>query len=107
MRVAASVSFGESGEPRELMRLENAVRDPQTAHVGVLVGRDVEQTEISPAEIVRRFRILVICRLCLQARVCVERMLLAFEFFRVRKLAARGERAILPLQGRSVRTDRL
>src|SRR3974390_1911378 len=107
MRVAASVSFGESGEPRELMRFENAVRDPQTAHVGVLVGRDVEQTEISPAEIVRRFRILVICRLCPQARVCVEWMLLAFEFFLVRKLAARREQALLRLQGCSIGTDRL
>jgi hypothetical protein len=43
MRVAAAVCSGEVGEPGELCGFQNSVRQPQAAHVGILVGRDVEQ----------------------------------------------------------------
>src|SRR5512143_1263144 len=55
-------ALGEIGEPRELLSLQDAVRQPQAAHVGILVGRDVEQPKETPAKIIRRLRILVSCR---------------------------------------------
>ena len=61
VRVAAAVALGEIGEAGELPVLEDAVRNPQPAHVGVLRRRDVEQAVIAPAEIVGRLRRLVAC----------------------------------------------
>ena len=62
MRIAAAIALGEVGEAGELRVLEDAVRDPQPAHVGVLVRRDVEQAEEAPAEIVGRLGIFVVRR---------------------------------------------
>ena len=62
VRVAAAVVLGEIGDAGELRSLEDAVRDAQPAHVGVLVGRDVEQPEEPPAEIVGRLGIFVFRR---------------------------------------------
>ena len=75
MGVAAAVSLGEVGEPRELRGLEDAVRHAQPAHIGVLVRRDVEQAEEAPAEIVGRLRILILGGVLLQPLIGVERML--------------------------------
>ena len=75
VRVAAAVALGEIGDAGELRGLEDAVRHPQPAHVGVLVGRDVEQPEEAPAEIVRRLGIFVFRGVRLEPLVGVERML--------------------------------
>ena len=48
--------LGEIGQPRKLPVLQDAVRNPQPAHVGILRRRDIEQAVIAPAEIVRRRR---------------------------------------------------
>ena len=103
MRITAAVALGEVGEAGELLRLDDPVRDAQPAHVGVLVGRDVEQTEKSPAEIVGRLGIFALRRVLLQALVGVERMLLALELFLIGELAARREHAVLSLERRCVR----
>ena len=88
VRVAAAVTLGEVGKTGELRRLEDAVRDPQSAHIRVLVRRDVKQTEKTPAEIVRRLWIFALFSVLLQPLVRVEWMLLALEFFLIGKFAA-------------------
>ena len=105
--VAAAISLGEIGDARELRGLENAVRHPQPAHVGILVRRDVEQSEEAPAEIVRRLGIFVLGGVLLQPLVSVERMLLALELLRIRQLAAGREHAVLRLARGGIGTDRL
>jgi len=104
MRIAAAVALGEVGEAGELLSLDDPVRDAQPAHVGVLVGRDVEQTKESPAEIVGRLGIFALRRVLLQALVGVERMLLALELFLIGELAARREHAVLSVERRCVWT---
>ena len=81
--VAAAVGLGEIGEAGELPVLEDAVRDPQAAHVRALRRRHVEQAVVAPAEIVRGLRRFVLLRLFLQPAIGVERMLLALEFLLV------------------------
>src|SRR5438552_3223125 len=53
MGIAAAIARGELGDTGQLPMLEDAVRDPQAAHVGVLRGRDVEQSVEAPAKIIR------------------------------------------------------
>jgi hypothetical protein len=86
---------------------EDAIRHPQPAHVGVLVGRHIEQAEEAPAEIVRRLGILVARGLRLQALVTVERMQLALEFFLLGEFAAGFDDAILRARMLGIRADRL
>ena len=105
MRIAAAVALGEIGDARKLRGLQDAVRQPQPAHVGILVRRDVEQAEVAPAEIVGRLGILVFCGVRLEPLVGVERMFVALEFLRVGQLAACGEHAILRLARSGIRTD--
>ncbi len=107
MRVAAAIALGDIGDPGELRGFEDAVRNAQPAHVGILVRRDVEQAEKPPAKIVRRLRIFPFGRVFLQPFVGVERMLLALEFLRIGKFAAAGENAVLRLEARRVRSGRL
>ena len=81
MRIAAAAALGEIGEPGELPVLQDAVRNAQPAHVGVLRRRDVEQPEDSasgncPAGFGGSF----FSRLFLQPVIGIEGMLLAFEF---------------------------
>src|SRR5215210_6517718 len=80
MAESPAITFGEIGHARELPMLEDAVRDPQTAHVGVLRRRDIKQAIIAPAKIVRRRWRRVVERLLLEPRIGIERMLFALEF---------------------------
>ena len=107
MRVAAAIALGEIGDAGELRRLENAVRDSQPAHIRVLVRRDVEQTEKTPAEIVRRLRIFALGGVIFQPLVGVERMLLALELLLIGEFLAGGDDAVLRLEPGGVRPDRL
>ena len=106
MRVAAAIALGEVGKPGELPVLEDAVRDAQAAHVGILVRRDIEQAEKPPAEIVRRLRRLVVARLLLEPLVAVEGMLLALELFLIGELFAGSETRSCALS-RGIRSGRL
>ncbi len=107
MGIAAAVALGQIGDAGELPMGEDAVRHAQPAHVGILIGRHVEQAEEAPAEIVRRLGIFVVRRLCLEAFVAVEGMQLALEFLLLGELAAGGEDAVLRAQMRSVGAARL
>ena len=89
MRIAAAIAFGEIGKSGELRGLDDAVRDAQPAHIGVLIGRDVEQAEKAPAEIVRRLGIFALGRMRLEPLIGIERMLLALELFRIGKFSPR------------------
>ena len=105
--VAAGIALGEIGEACELPMREDAVRNAQPAHVGLLRRRAVEQAEEAPAEIVVGLRRLVVGGLRLQPLVAVERIELALEFLRVGQLAAGLDDAVLRAQRRGVRADRL
>ena len=107
MGVAAAITLGEVGEARELPVLEDAVRNPQAAHVRALRRRDVEQAVVAPAEIVRRLRRFVLLGLLLQPAIGVERMLLALELLLVVELAAGFDGAVLRAQMLGVGTGRL
>src|SRR6516165_4692106 len=107
MGIAAAVALGEIGDAGKLPVREDAVRHAQPAHIRVLIGRDVEQAEEAPAEIVRRLGIFVVRRLRLEAFVAVEGMQLALEFLLLGELAAGGEDAILRAQMRGVGAARL
>ena len=54
MRIAAAEALGEIGDAGELPVLQDAVRDAQPAHVGVLRRRDVEQAVDSASGNCRR-----------------------------------------------------
>jgi len=95
VRIAAAVAFGEIGNACELPMLENAVRNAQAAHEGILRRRDVEQAVIAPAEIVRWRRRRVVFRLVFQALIGIEGMLLALEFLRVGQFLAVLEKPVL------------
>jgi hypothetical protein len=99
--------FGEIGEARKLPVLEDAVRNAQPAHVGILRRRHIEQAVIAPAEIVRRVRRRIGERLLLQPRIGIERMLLTFELFLVGELLARCRDLVLRLDVRGIRPARL
>ena len=105
--IAAAVALGEIGDAGKLPVRENAVRHAQSAHIGVLIGRHVEQPEEAPAEIVRRFGIFVVRRLRLEAFVAVEGVEFALEFLLLGELAAGGEHAILGAHMRGVGSARL
>ena len=81
-------ALGEIGHAGKLPVLQDAVRNAQAAHVGVLRRRDIEQAVIAPAEIIRRIRRRVVERLLLQPRIGIERMLIALEFFLVDEFLA-------------------
>ena len=68
VRIAAAAALGEVGEARELPVLQDAVRDAQPAHVGVLRRRDVEQAVVAPAEIVGALGKLAVSRLLPSSR---------------------------------------
>src|SRR5262249_19517278 len=105
--VSAAVALGEVGDARELPVLENAVRDAQPAHVGVLRRRDIEQPVEAPADIIRRLGRLVGCGLRLEALVAVERVQLALEFLWIGEFLAGADETVLRLDGGSVWADRL
>ena len=107
VRIAAAVALGEIGQARQLPVLDDAVRNAQPAHVGVLRRRDIEQPVIAPAEIVGGLGKLVVRRLLLQTRIGVERMLLALELLLVGQLLAGREHAILRRDVLGVRSARL
>ena len=107
MRVRPAAALGEIGDARELPVLQNAVRNAQPAHVGVLRGRDVKQAVVAPAEIVRGLRRLVRLGLLLQPVVGIERMLLALELLLLGELAARGRDPVLRLEMDRVGSGRL
>ena len=95
MRVAAGAALGEIGDARELPVRQDAVRDAQTAHVGVLRRRHVEQPVVFPAKRIGRFGKLVVRRLLLQPRISIERMLVALDTLLLVELAAGGDGAVL------------
>ena len=99
--------LGEIGHAGELPVLQDAVRNPQPAHVGVLRRRDIKQAVIAPAKIIRRRRRRVVERLLLQPRIGIERMLLALEFFLVDEFLARRDDLVLRLDMRGIRSARL
>src|SRR3984957_9033157 len=86
--------------------LENAIRNPQAAHVGILRRRDIEDAVITPAEIVGWTGRRVVPRLLLQALIGIEGMLFALEFFLVGELLAGGQNLVLRLDMRGVRSGR-
>ena len=100
MRIAAAITLGEIGEAGKLRGFEDAVRDPQAAHIRVLVRRDIEQAEEPPAEIVGGLGIFAFGGVVLQPLVGVERMLLALELFLIGQFAARCEQPVLRFQTR-------
>ena len=106
MRVAAAITLGEIGNAGELCGLENPVRDAQPAHVGVLIRRNVEQTEEAPTEIVRRLWVFIWPRAPSSA-LGIEGMFVALELFLIGKFAAGSERAVLRFERRSVGAGRL
>src|SRR6516162_4230191 len=95
MGVAAGIALGQIGETGELPSFKYAVRDAKPAHVRFLRRRAVEQAEETPAKIVVGFRSFVSRCLFLQPLVSVERVKLALEFFRIGKLAAGFDHAVL------------
>ena len=98
MGITAAVTFRDIGHAGKLPMLEYAVRQPQPAHIAVLRRRDIEQAVEAPAKIIRRLGVFVPGGELLQPVIGIEGMLLAFEFFRVRQLAAALQDAILRLQ---------
>jgi hypothetical protein len=90
-----AIALGEIGHACELPVREDAVRDSQAAHVGILRRCDIKQTVITPAKIIRRRRRRVGQRLRLQPRIGIERMFLALEFFLVRELLAGRDDLVL------------
>src|SRR5215471_4247215 len=98
MSVAAAVALGEIGQAGKFSIFDNAVRDPQSAHIGVLVRRDIEQAAIAPAEIVGWLGIFTPDGVLLQPLVSVERMLFAFKSLLIGKVAASCENAVLRLE---------
>src|ERR1700722_5546767 len=86
--------------------LENAIRNPQAAHVGILRRRDIEDAVITPAEIVGWTGRRVVPRLLLQALIGIEGMLFALEFFLVGELLAGSQNLVLRLDMRGVRPGR-
>src|SRR4051812_8071729 len=95
MRIAAAVALGEIGKSGQLPVLDDAVRYPQPAHVGVLGGRHIKQSVVAPAEVVGRLRRSIARGLLLEPAVSVERMLLALELLLVVELAACRDGAVL------------
>ncbi len=95
MRIAAAITLGEIGHARELRGAENAVRDAQPAHVGILVRRDVKQAEKAPAEIVGGFWIFALGGEVLEPAIGVKRVLLAFELFLIGEFAAGSDKPVL------------
>src|SRR5438105_15400944 len=87
--------------------LQDAVRHPQSAHERILRRRDIEQPEITPAEIVRRCRRRIAPRLVLQALIGIERMAFALELLLVGELLARGGELVLRLEVRGIWSGRL
>ena len=87
-----AIGLGEVGDTRELPVLEDAVGDAQAHHVAVLVGGDVEQPVVAPAEIVGGLGELVLGRLLDEAGIGVEGMFVALPLLRVGQLAALGDR---------------
>ncbi|MGY3409850.1 hypothetical protein ACVWZV_005963 [Bradyrhizobium sp. GM5.1] len=87
--------------------LHDAVRNAQTAHVGVLRRRDVEDAVIAPAEIVRRAWRRIIERLLAETRIGIEGMLVALDLLLVGELLARGDHLVLRLDVHGIGTGRL
>src|SRR6185437_2804356 len=107
VRIAAGKTLSQVGKAVQLPVLQDAIRDSQPAHVGILRRRDIENAVIAPAEIVRWRRRGVVFRLFLEAFIGIERMLFALEFFRIRQLLAIAKKLVLRLQSRGIRTDGL
>ena len=70
MRIGTAEFFGDVGDAGKLPVLENAVRNAQAAHVGVLRRRHVEQAVVAPAEIVRQ---VLAARCCAPASPAADR----------------------------------
>src|SRR5579883_1162076 len=104
--IRSAEALGEVGQARQLPVLENAVGNSQAAHIGVLRWRDIKQTKITPAKIVRRIRRRIVSRLLLQPLIGIEGMLFALEFFLVCELLAGSEHLVLRLEVCRVRTAR-
>ena len=96
--------LGKIGHPRELPVLHDAVRNPQTAHVGILRRCHVKQTVIAPAEIIGGARRRVVLRLLPQPRISIERMFVAFEFFLIGEFLAGRSNLVLRLEMRRIRS---
>jgi hypothetical protein len=69
--------------------------------------RDIEQAVIAPAEIIGGGRRRIAQRLLLEARIGVERMLLALVFLGVGKLVTASDYFVLRLDVRGIRSGRL
>src|ERR1700682_3413640 len=87
--------------------LEDAVRNPQAAHVGILRRRHIKQPVIAPAEIIRGIRRCVVERLLLQPRIGIERMLFALVLLLIGEFLARCRDLVLRLDMHSLRSGRL
>ena len=107
MRIWPAEILGEVCHAGKLPVLENAVRNPQAAHIRSLRRRDIEDAVITPAEIVLRLGRFVILCLPHQTWIGIERMLVALQFLLVVELAACGNGTVLRLEVDGVRPDRL
>ena len=90
VRIAAAVALGDVGDARELPMREDAVRDAQAAHVGVLRRRDVKQPVEAPTEIVDALGVAALRAFLLETRIGIEGMLVALGLLLGRELLARG-----------------
>src|SRR5271168_4824932 len=98
--------LGKISQPGELPVLEDAVRNPQPAHVGILRRRHIEQAVIAPTKIIRRRRRGVVDGLLLQPWIGIEWMLFAFVFLWIGELLARCNDLVLRLDMRGIRSNR-
>src|ERR1700676_3842488 len=99
-----AIALGEIGHPGELPGFQDAVRNPQPAHVGILCGGDAKQAVIAPPKIIRDGWWGVSERLLVQPRISIERMFFALEFLLIREFfAGRGD-LVLRLDMRRVRS---
>ncbi len=97
MGISAAVAVGQVRDRRELPLFEDAVMDPQAAHVAVLGGTHVEQPMVAPAEIVFRLRPRAGQRHTLQAFVGLERVLAPLPLLLLDELLASRDLPVLRL----------
>ena len=86
-----------SANPESCQCLSMPFGISQPAHVGILCRRDVEQTIVTPSEVIGSRWRRILKRLLLQPRISVEGMLLALEPFLVGKFLTRGDGVVLRL----------
>ena len=98
--VAAGAVVREVGETGQLMRGQDAAGQAQPAHIGVLVGRDVEQAFVLREEDIRPLGEDAGLGLCHDGVPAVERARFPLRLLLGSELAARGDLLVLGEQFR-------